>query len=304
MKDYILRAVDKTKTIRFFVARTTNMVQTIRDIHQSSATGSAALGRLATMASLMGANLKSEGEVLTLKMDGNGIGGRLTAISDMTGNVKVTATNPAADAPSNDEGKLNVSAFVGNQGQLAVIRDFGLKEPYTGVSELVTGEIAEDFANYFYVSEQTPTVISLGVLVDTDLSIRAAGGLFIQLMPDTSEAVISQLEKIISSLPAVSKMIDNGLSPEDILDTYFSDLKPEIVSKQEVQYLCDCSRKRFSSALVSLGRKELSDIIEEDGQAQIICDFCKEEYNFDKEELEDLVKQTLNPNRFTFEEME
>lgn len=298
MKDYILRAIDDTKTIRIFIARTTKMVQEIRDIHNSSATGSAAMGRLATMASLMGVNMKSEGDTVTLRTDGDGIGGKMIAVSDHLGNVRVTATNPQADLPSIRPGKLDVGGFVGKNGEIAIIRDFGLKEPYTGISNIVTGEIAEDLANYFFYSEQTPTVVSLGVLVDTDLSIKAAGGIFIQLMPDATDQVITKLEDIVGKLPSVSSIIDEGLSPEEILGKYFSELNPQVVETMDVNYKCNCSQERIESALVSLGSKEIRDIINEDGQAQIVCDFCRKEYNFNKEDLEGLSKQAFNPNKY------
>lgn len=294
MKDYILRAIDDTKSVRIFIARTTNIVQEIRNIHKSSATGSAALGRLATMASLMGINLKSESDTVTLKTDGNGIGGKLIAVSDSHGDVRVTATNPQADCPPNEKGKLDVAKFVGTEGQIAIIRDYGLKEPYSGLSQIVSGEIAEDFANYYFYSEQTPTVISLGVLVDTDLSIKAAGGIFIQLLPDASEAIISELEQIIKVLPPISSLIDAGMTPEQILEKYFSKLNPEIISTVDVSYKCNCSREKIEQAIISIGEKDLNQIIEEDGKAQVICDFCKKEYNFTKEELEALRAQMKN----------
>ncbi len=288
MKDYIVRAVDETKSVRLFVARTTNIVQEIRNIHESSATGSAALGRLATMASLMGIDLKTKYDTLTLKIDGNGIGGKLIAVSDSSGNVRVTASNPKADCPANDKGKLDVAKFVGTDGQIAIIRDYGLKEPYSGLSRIVSGEIAEDFANYYFYSEQTPTVISLGVLVDKDLSIRAAGGIFIQLMPDASEEVISQLEEIIKVLPPISSLIDQNLTPEDILNKYFDKLKPEVISTVDVAYKCNCSKEKIENAMISIGKQDLQKIIDEDGKAQVVCDFCKKEYNFTKEDLERL----------------
>ena len=304
MKDYIIRAVDVTKSARIFIARTTEMVQEIRNIHQSSATGSAALGRLATMASLTGINLKSDGDTVTLKTDGGGIGGKLIAVSDSTGKVRVTATNPQADFPSNEKGKLDVATFVGRQGQISIVRDFGLKEPYVGISEIVSGEIAEDFANYFFYSEQTPTVVSLGVLVDTDLSIKAAGGLFIQLLPDAGEETISTIEEIAKSLPPVSTLIDQGLSPEEILEEYFTKLDPEVIDKIDVSYECNCSRERVEKAMISIGKKDLEEIIREDGKAHVVCDFCREEYNFSKEELQALSNQIRPNNNYNFIEME
>lgn len=293
MKDYILRAIDETKSVRIFIARTTNLVQEIRNIHNTSATASAAMGRLATMASMMGINLKSKGDTVTLKTDGNGIGGKMIAVSDYTGNVRIQATNPQADIGPNEKGKLDVASFVGRQGQIAIIRDFGLKEPYVGLSNIVSGEIAEDFANYFFNSEQTPSVVSLGVLVDTDLSIKAAGGIFIQLMPDALEESIQALEKILETLPSISSMIDQKMSPEDILNERFSSLNPEIISKEEIEYKCNCTRDRIEDALASIGKHDLEHIKEEDHGAQIICDFCKKEYNFTEEDLDEIIKNAL-----------
>ncbi|MGF0039679.1 Hsp33 family molecular chaperone HslO [Peptoniphilaceae bacterium SGI.131] len=291
MKDYIIRAVDKDKSIRIFIGKTTNMVQEIRDRHGSSATASAALGRLATMASIMGLDLKSKNDSLTLRFDGNGVGGKLTAISDSSGNVRVTAQNPKADAPSKYQGKLDVSAFVGVSGSMAIIKDLGLKEPYTGLSNIVSGEIAEDFANYFFYSEQTPSIVSLGVLVDKDLSIRAAGGIFVQVMPGALDETITKLEAMVKELRPVSDLIDEGLSPEQILDLYFSDFEPEILAKEEVFYKCHCSRERMARGLISIGKKDLLEIAKEDGHAHIICDFCGNEYEFSEEELLELAAQ-------------
>lgn len=292
MKNYVIRAIDKKQNVRIFIADTTDFVQEIRDIHQSSATGTAALGRLATISSIMGITSKNEKEKLTIRFDGNGVGGRLTAVSNSKGEVKVTASNPQADAPSKYSGKLDVSAFVGQSGNLAIIRDYGLKTPYTGMSDIVTGEIAEDIANYFFYSEQTPTIVSLGVLVDTDLSVRAAGGIFVQVLPGISEEDLIKLENIASKLEPCSKMIDEGLSPEDILNKYFTDLQPEILDKQELSYKCDCSRERIEAGLISIGKKDLQSIIDEDGQAEVICEFCNTRYLFDRDDLTKLIAES------------
>ncbi|MDO4778700.1 MAG: Hsp33 family molecular chaperone HslO [Tissierellia bacterium] len=290
MKDYIIRAIDKNKSIRIFVARTTDMVQKIRDLHKSSATASAAMGRLATMASFMGIDQKVESLKLTLKLDGNGVGGKIIAVADHTGNVRVTASNPRADLPAKSNGKLDVAGFVGTEGSIGIIKDYGLKEPYTGISEIISGEIAEDFANYFFYSEQTPSIISLGVLVDTDLSIKAAGGLFVQVLPNISDDDLTGLEKKVGELLPISELISNNLTPEEILEKYFSEFEPEVLSKIDVKYECNCSRERFEEGLISLGKNELQQIADEDGKADIICEFCRKEYSFNKEDLEKLIK--------------
>lgn len=290
MKDYIIRAIDKNKSIRIFVARTTDMVQKIRDLHKSSATASAAMGRLATMASFMGIDQKVESLKLTLKLDGNGVGGKIIAVADHTGNVRVTASNPRADLPAKSNGKLDVAGFVGTEGSIGIIKDYGLKEPYTGISEIISGEIAEDFANYFFYSEQTPSIISLGVLVDTDLSIKAAGGLFVQVLPNISDDDLTGLEKKVAELLPISELISNNLTPEEILEKYFSEFEPELLSKIDVKYECNCSRERFEEGLISLGKNELQQIADEDGKADIICEFCRKEYSFNKKDLEKLIK--------------
>lgn len=292
MKNYVIRAIDKNQNVRIFIADTTQMVQEIREAHKSSATASAALGRLATITSIMGITSKNDKEKLTVIFDGNGVGGKLTAVSNSKGEVKVTVTNPHLDVPSKYVGKLDVGSFVGNEGKLAVIRDYGLKQPYTGLSNIVTGEIAEDIANYYFYSEQTPSIVSLGVLVDKDLSIRAAGGIFVQVLPGIKEEDLVKLEKIASSLEPCSKMIDEGLTPEDILEKYFGELNPEILDKQELRYKCDCSRERIEEGLISIGKKDLIEILEEDGKAEVICDFCRTKYVFDENDLKKLIEES------------
>lgn len=292
MENYVIRAINDKQTVRIFIADTTEMVSEIRKVHQSSATGSAALGRLATIAAIMGITSKNEYEKLTVRFDGKGLGGRLTAVANSQGQVKVTASNPQADAPSKYEGKLDVSAFVGKDGTLAVIRDYGLKEPYTGLSDIVSGEIAEDIANYYFSSEQTPSIVSLGVLVDKDLSIRSAGGIFVQVMPGIEEEDIIKLEKIAASLEPCSKMIDEGMTPEDILEKYFSELNVKIVGKQNLEYKCGCSRSRIEDGLISIGKHDLQHILDEDGQAEVICDFCNTKYLFGREDLQRLIEES------------
>lgn len=292
MENYVIRAIDKKQNVRIFIADTTQLVQEIREIHESSATGTAALGRLATIAAIMGITSKNNDEKLTIKFDGNGIGGKLTSVSNAKGEVKIAASNPQADAPSKFPGKLDVGAFVGRSGNIAIIRDYGLKTPYTGMSDIITGEIAEDIANYFFYSEQTPTIVSLGVLVDTDLSVRAAGGIFVQVLPGISEEDLTKLENIAKNLEPCSKMINEGLTPEDILNKYFGELEPEILEKQELKYKCDCSRERIEAALISIGKKDLQTIIDEDGQAEVVCEFCNTRYLFDKDDLTKLIQES------------
>lgn len=292
MKNYVIRAMDENKSIRIFIADTTNLVQEIRNIHGTSATASAALGRLATVALLMGITSKNLDESWTIRFDGNGLGGKLTAVSNPSGEVKVMATNPKADCEPKAVGKLDVAKYVGTDGTVSVVRDYGLKEPYTGVSNIVSGEIAEDIASYYYYSEQTPSVVSLGVLVNPDLSINAAGGIFVQTLPSIKEEDLIKLEKIVQELKPVSSMISSGMTPEDILEKHFNALNPEIIDKQELVYKCDCNEEKVEKALISIGRNDLEHLLEEDGEAEIICDFCRTRYHFDKEHLERLIEES------------
>lgn len=290
MKNYVLRALNKNKTMRIFVAQTTDMVQEIRDINKSSATGSAALGRLATISSILGLATLQDDQKLTVSFDGKGLGGKLTAVADSSGDVKVTATNPQADPASKYPGKLDVGAFVGVDGNIAVIKDLGLKDPYVGVSQIVTGEIAEDVASYFFYSEQTPSAVSLGVLVDTDLSIKAAGGIFVQVLPNVTEEDLQELENIVAKLKPVSELISSGMTPEDILDEYFTNLHVEILEKVEVNLKCDCSRDRIIAGLESIGKKDLKEILNEDGKIEVVCDFCKTHYKFNEEDILQMIE--------------
>lgn len=292
MKNYIIRAIDSSKSVRIFISQNTQMVQEIRDIHDSQATASAAMGRLAIVSSIMGYSGLDEGQSLTIVFDGNGPAGKLRAVADENGDVKVTVTNPKIDVPSKYPGKLDVGSYIGKEGNLAVIRDLGLKEPYTGISKIITGEIAEDLANYYFYSEQMPSIISLGVLVDTDLSIKAAGGIFVQVLPGISDEELDQLQEIANELRPVSELISKGYSPEDILEKYFAKLKPEILEKHEVNYKCDCSRERIRTGLISIGKKELEEITEEDKKVEVICDFCGKVYNFDENELREMIKES------------
>lgn len=293
MENYIIRAIDKNKSVRIFISTNTKMVQDIRDIHDSQPTASAAMGRLAIISSIMGYSGLDDGESLTVVFDGKGPGGKLRAVSNSKGDVKVTVTNPQIDVASKYPGKLDVGTYVGREGSLAVIKDLGLKEPYTGISDIITGEIAEDLANYYFYSEQTPSIISLGVLVDTDLSIKASGGMFVQVLPGITEEELQELEKISQNLRPMSEMISEGLLPEEILESYFSKLEPEILDKHEVHLKCDCSRERIKNGIISIGKEEISKIIEEDKKAEVKCDFCGTVYTFEEAELREMLKESI-----------
>lgn len=281
-------ATDSSESFRFIIVDSTDLVQSVRDIHNTSATASAALGRLSTMAAIMSHELKNESHNITLNLQGNGQGGMLISTVNGRGEVKSYVSHPEVDLPTKSNKKLDVGSFVGNEGLLTVIKDFKLKEPYIGQTSLVSGEIAEDFSNYFYQSDQRPTVVALGVLVDTDLSIKSAGGLFIQALPGFDESLIDKLESDINKFPPISSLFVAHDDPFDILNQYFSDFDLKLLGKKEVQYLCDCNRYRVERSLISLGKQTLTELIEEDGKAELVCDFCNKKYNFSKEELMEL----------------
>lgn len=285
MKDYLIRSIDKLGRIRVFIASTTNMVETARKIHNTSPTATAAIGRSLTAATLMSAMMKNERDTLTLQISGNGPAGRILIVAKNNGYTKGEILHPEADVPSRDDGKLDVGLLVGNEGTVTTIMDLGLKEPYVGMSKLVSGEIAEDIAHYYVYSEQQPTVVSLGVLVDKDITVRSAGGYIIQLLPGHTEEDIVLIEEALSKIKPVSTLIDEGCKPEDILKIIFKDFEMEILQKKEIEYRCDCSKGKIESVLRSLGKQAISEMIEEDHGAEVICHFCNKKYNFNESEL-------------------
>lgn len=288
--DKLIRGNSTDGAIRVFTAITTDTINEAHRIHNTSATASAALGRLLTAGAILGgAQLKSETDSLTLQINGDGPLGVMTVVANASSEVRGYVENPTADLPANSRGKLDVSGVIG-KGFLSVIRDLDLKEPYIGRTPLISGEIAEDLTYYYAKSEQIPTAIALGVLVDTDLSIKAAGGYMIQLMPEATDEVADKLTEIIENLPPVTDMIVNGMSAEDIAFAVTNgfDMLLEL-NAPAPQYKCNCSRKRMERALISLGKKEISDIIEEQGEAEMTCRFCDNIYNFSKDELTKLM---------------
>lgn len=290
MKDYLIRGIDDRGTIRFFVATTTDLVEKARQIHSTSPTATAALGRALTAAAILGVTLKNENDVLTFKVKGDGPIGNIVTVANNRGEVKGYVDNPYADLPVRSDGKLDVGGLVGRNGKLAIIKDLGLREPYIGYTDLVSGEIAEDLANYFYASEQQPTAISLGVLVDTDISARAAGGYMIQLLPGVQDEDIDRIEDIIKNAKPISALVDEGLSAEDILKELFGEFEVDILDRIPLKFNCDCSREKVQKVLISLGNEEINNMIEEDGKAEVVCHFCNSKYNFTKEELMELLK--------------
>lgn len=285
MKDYLIRGIDRQGRIRIFVASTTHMVEKARSIHNTSPTATAALGRTLTAGVMMGSMMKNEGDVLTLKIAGDGPGGTIYVVAKNDGRIKGYIGNPSADVPSRKDGKLDVGSLVGRNGTITTIMDLGLKDPYVGQSKIVSGEIAEDLANFYAYSEQQPSAVSLGVLVDRDISVKAAGGYIIQLLPGVTDEDIDKIEKILSKIEPVSTMIDEGLSPEDIMNKVLGEFHMETLDRMDLSYQCDCSREKIEKVIMSLGKKEIQDIIEEDGQAEVVCHFCNSKYQFNKEEL-------------------
>ena len=289
MKDYVVRASTKDVPLRAFAATTKNTVEEARMIHHLTPLTSAALGRVLTATAMMGQMLKSPEDKLTLQLKGDGPILSLLATGNGKGEVKGYIGKPNVDLPLNKKGKLAVGQAIG-QGTLTVIMDLGLKEPYIGRVSLVNGEVAEDLAHYYAVSEQVPSAVALGVLVDRDRSIQSSGGFIIQIMPDCPEDIINVLEKRLSILPPITQLLSEGKSPEDILTDVLKDFEVEFLEKKEIAYVCDCNVERLEKALISLGKKELADIIDQDGQAELQCHFCNKKYHFSKEELENLLE--------------
>ncbi len=267
-----------------------DIVSEIRRIHNTSPVVTAGLGRLSVAASLMGYMLKGEDDSITLRVDGNGPAGQLVAVADSRGNVKSYVNNPAVELPLNAQGKLDVGGAVGRDGMLSVVKDLGLKEPYVGVIPLVSGEIAEDIANYYAVSEQIPTVCSLGVLIDTDLSVKSAGGFIVQLLPFADDKCIDIIERNVAKLRPISAMLDDGITPEEIAGMLLDGLEPNELDTASPVYKCDCSRRRTEKILISLGEKELRDMAAEGKETSVCCHFCGKEYVFTPNELGGLIK--------------
>lgn len=289
MQDYVIRATAGNGSIRAFAANTRNLVQHAREIHHTSPVASAALGRMLTAAAMMGATLKGEKDLVTLQIRSLGPLKGIVVSGDSHCRVKGYVFNPNVDIPCKYPGKLDVSGAIG-EGYMSVIKDIGLKEPYAGRIQLVSGEIAEDLTYYFAQSEQVPSAVGLGVLVDTDTSIRQAGGFIIQLLPDATEEVISALEQRLNTIPYVTDLLDMGKSPEDILQMILGDMDLKIMDKVPAEFYCNCTKERVEKALISIGREELEKIINEDKKANLHCHFCSKEYDFTEEELRALLE--------------
>ena len=287
MKDCIVRASAARGHIRAFAAYTRETVSEAQRRHQTSPVVTAALGRLLTAGAMMGVMMKGDDDVLTLKIEGNGPVGSLTVTADSKGRVKGYPRHALVDLPLKENGKLDVSGALGI-GVLSVIRDVGLKEPYVGQTILVSGEIAEDLTYYYATSEQVPSSVGLGVLVAPDGHVMEAGGFIVQMMPDAQEADVAALEKALAGIPSVTKLLHEGKTPEDILRLLLDGLDPEFLETVPTQFYCNCSKRRVSKALISIGKDELTDMIESGEPAEVKCHFCNTAYTFSTAELEEI----------------
>lgn len=289
MEDRIVRAISSDGMVQAAAIYSRNLTERARQIHKTLPVATAALGRALAGASMMGNALKGQGASLTLQIKGGGPLGTVLAVSDNEGNVRGYVTNPQVELPLRADGKLDVGGAVGHEGTLTVIKDLHMKEPYVGTIDLLGGEVAEDIAGYFVESEQIPTACGLGVLVDRDQSVKSAGGYLIQLMPGATEDTIVKVEGGIMAAGPVSALLKQDPDPEHLLRAVMSDFDLKILETQPVSYKCYCSRERVERALISLGRKELEEMIREQGGCQLSCQFCDTVYDFSKEDLERLL---------------
>ena len=290
MNDYIIRATAANDQIRAFAAVTTQMVETAREHHNTSPVATAALGRLLTAGAMMGSMMKGEKDVLTLQIKAGGPLQGITVTADSQGNVKGYVGNPDVCIPANSKGKLDVAGAVG-PGFLTVIKDMGLKEPYSGQVMLQTCEIAEDLTYYFATSEQVPSAVGLGVLMNKNNTVRQAGGFIVQLMPFAEEDVISKLEQNVQKINSVTNLLEEGHTPESLLEKVLEGFDVQINEKMDTRFHCNCSKERVEKALISIGRKELNEMIQEGKPIEMNCHFCNTNYNFTVEELKEILRR-------------
>ena len=290
MNDYIIRATAANDQIRAFAAVTTQMVETAREHHNTSPVSTAALGRLLTAGAMMGSMMKGEKDVLTLQIKAGGPLQGITVTADSQGNVKGYVGNPDVCIPANSKGKLDVAGAVG-PGFLNVIKDMGLKEPYSGQVMLQTCEIAEDLTYYFATSEQVPSAVGLGVLMNKNNTVRQAGGFIVQLMPFAEEEVISRLEQNVQKINSVTSLLEEGHTPESLLEKVLEGFDMQINEKTDTRFHCNCTRERVEKALISIGRKELNEMIQEGKPIEMNCHFCNTNYTFTVEEMKEILRK-------------
>ncbi|KYG93684.1 Hsp33 family molecular chaperone HslO [Paenibacillus sp. SEL1] len=287
-QDRLIRGTAMDGRVRAFAVRTTQLVEELRRRHDTHPTATAALGRTLTAGAIMGSMLKGK-ERLTIQVKGDGPIGQIVVDANAVGEVRGYVTEPHVHLPSNSMGKLDVAGAVGTEGFIHIIKDLGLKEPYRGSTPIISGELGEDFTYYFAKSEQTPSAVGLGVLVDTDNSVIVAGGFIIQLLPGLNDDEITAIENAVSSIPPVTALLDQGLELDEMLRWMLPDVR--ILDELDIHFQCECSRERVEKTLISLGESELEQLIEEEGQAEVVCHFCNEAYQFNKDELQNLLDQ-------------
>lgn len=289
----LIRCITSDGLIMATALDSTDIVNKAESLHKTSAVCTAALGRLLTATSMMGNMLKGKNNTITVKIDGGGIAGAVLAVADSKGDVRGYIVNPTVEIPLKSNGKLDVSGAVGNSGNLYVIKDLGLKDPYNGFVPITSGEIAEDITAYFAISEQIPTVCALGVLVNPDLTVKKSGGYIIQLLPAANgdDEIITRLENNIKKMKSVTELLDEGLDIEDIVRLALEGFEVEVLDEYNVQYKCTCSHSRYEKALKSLGKDELLQLADELNEAELVCQFCNKKYLFSKKELLDLAEK-------------
>ncbi|WP_025716063.1 Hsp33 family molecular chaperone HslO [Paenibacillus sp. 1-18] len=287
-QDRLIRGTAMDGRVRAFAVRTTQLVEELRRRHDTYPTATAALGRTLTAGAIMGSMLKGK-ERLTIQVKGNGPIGQIIVDANAAGEVRGYVAEPHVHLPSNSMGKLDVAGAVGTEGFIHIIKDLGLKEPYRGSIPIISGELGEDFTYYFAKSEQTPSAVGLGVLVDTDNSVIVAGGFIIQLLPGLNDDEITAIENAVGSLPPVTALLDQGLELDEMLRWMLPDVR--VLDETDIHFQCECTRERVEKTLVSLGESELTQLIEEEGQAEVVCHFCNEAYQFNKDDLQNLLDQ-------------
>ncbi len=290
MSDYIIRGMAADKQVRFFAANTKELVEKARQIHNTSPIATAALGRLMTGTAMMGSMCKNDSDIVTVQIKGDGPMGGLVVTSDAKARVKGYVYNKDVMLPPNAQGKLDVGGAIGN-GVLTVIKDLGLKEPYSGQTNLITGEIAEDLTYYFANSEQVPSSVGLGVLMEKDNTVKTAGGFIIQMMPFAKEETISQIEENLKNITSVTDHLKKGETPEQILEILLGNLGLEITSTMPTKFYCNCSKERVEKAVISVGKKEIQDMIDDGQDIEVKCHFCNTAYKYSVEELKDILKR-------------
>lgn len=291
MSDYIVRATAANSQVRAFAATTRDIVETARAAHNTSPVATAALGRLLTAGTMMGSMMKNEKDMLTIQIKCDGPIQGLTVTADVNGNVKGYVVNPNVILPPSKKGKLDVATALG-LGVLSVIKDMGLKEPYVGDTILTTSEIAEDLTYYFATSEQVPSSVGLGVLMEKDNTVKQAGGFIIQVMPFVEDEVLDKLEANIANLEPVTTMLDKGMTPEQILETVLEGMDVEFTDKMPTQFKCNCSKERVEKALISIGKKDIQEMIDDGKEIEMHCHFCNTRYQFSVEELKEILKKS------------